>query len=130
MEDDNAAERCEDGVDEQRIGAFAAQKSRRQQRKQHGDADAEANAKKINAQRREKRHRQEDPQMEGVTKRIDMEYMFCDDKHQHVEENEEGKVQEETQDVSKTEKFPVITFIIGVSIALILFVVNTIFAFI
>ena len=26
--------------------------------------------------------------MEGVTKRIDMEYMFCDDQHQHVEEDE------------------------------------------
>ena len=26
--------------------------------------------------------------MEGVTKRIDMEYMLCDDEHQHVKEDE------------------------------------------
>ena len=36
MEDDDAAEGCDDGMDEQRVGAFAAQKRRRQQRKQHG----------------------------------------------------------------------------------------------
>lgn len=56
--------------------------------------------------------------------------MFYFNKKKKVEDNEEGKVQEETQDVSKAEKFPVITFVIGISIAAILFIVNTIFAFI
>ena len=50
MENDDAAERCDDSVDKQRIWTFAAHECRRQEGKKHGDADAETDAEQIDAQ--------------------------------------------------------------------------------
>ena len=88
MEQDDAAEGGDDGMDEERIRGFAADENRRQDGKKHGYAETEADTEQIGAERREERYRQEDSQMDGSAEGVLQEGMLHNDQHENVEEYE------------------------------------------